>query len=185
VIKRSSGRGLISPAGLVLALFCFGLPFLTVSCETPVMSVSADYTGWDFVVAGEPHVTTSGPGGDVAGRQHDASIPWQPLALAAVLVVIGGIVLTFASPRNRRATGIVTGSVAAVLVIANQGMARNAVVSELKRSYVIPPWTIDKLVDSRIGYWLTLAVLACVVGYNVLELALELRAPASPGRPPD
>lgn len=184
MIKHGSGRGLISPAGLVLALFCFGLPFLTVSCETPIMSVSADYTGWDLAFASEPHVTTSGAGGDVAAQQGDASLPWQPLALVAVLIIVCGIVLTFASPRNRRVTGIVTGSVAALLVIANQGMARGAVVAELKKSYVIPPWTIDRLVESRVGYWLTLALLFAVVAYNAVELALERRAPAAHEHPP-
>lgn len=183
MIKSSSSRGLISPAGLLLALLCFGLPFVTVSCETPITSVSADYTGWDFVFAGEPHVTTSGPGGDVVAQQRDASIPWQPLALLAVLVIIGGIVLTFVSPRNRRVTGIVAGSVGAVLLIANQSMARTAILGELKKSYVIPPWTIDKLVESRIGYWLALVLLVGVVGYNAVELALGSRSRASPHQP--
>lgn len=174
----------MSPAGLLLALFCFGLPFLTVSCETPVMSVSADYTGWDFVFAGHPHLTATGPGGDVAAQHQNTSIPWQPLALLAVLIIVGGIVLTFASPRNRQVTGIVAGCVGGLLVIANQSLARGAIVGELKKSYIIPSWTVDKLVEARFGYWLTLAFLLAVIGYNAVELALGRRVRAAPHRPP-
>src|SRR5689334_8394624 len=52
---------LISPAGFLLALVFFLLPFAAVSCEVPgAGSVEASYTGVDLITNGEPTTTTTG-----------------------------------------------------------------------------------------------------------------------------
>lgn len=38
-------RRLVSPAVLLLAPLCLGLPFITVSCDSSVASMSAEYSG--------------------------------------------------------------------------------------------------------------------------------------------
>lgn len=174
MINRS-GRRAISPAGFLLALLCFGLPFVTVSCEAPVMTVSADYTGWDFVFGGEPDVVVTGMGKDLSAEQARASTPWQPLAFLAFLVVTSGFVLAVSRPRQQRLTSVGTASAAALLLFANQAVTRGGIIDELRRTTFLPAGVIDDMVESRVGYWLTMALLFLVAGYNAVRLRLERR----------
>ncbi|WP_028927513.1 hypothetical protein [Pseudonocardia acaciae] len=177
MIKRS-GRGLVGPAGLLLALLCFGLPFLTVSCESPVMTVTADYSGWDLAFGGQPHVESTGPSDQLQVRGPETELPWQPFALFAALVIVAGIVLTLARPHLARLTGIVTGCLGALLLFAAERMARAAVIGGLKKEHVVVPGTLDKLVETRFGYWLALLLLLGVAAFNAVELARDRRPPS-------
>ncbi|MGW1677070.1 hypothetical protein [Saccharopolyspora sp. NPDC002376] len=60
MIRRSARRKAISPAGFLLVMLCFGLPFVTVSCESSVGSISAEITGWDLVFGGKATTTATG-----------------------------------------------------------------------------------------------------------------------------
>jgi hypothetical protein len=93
---------LVSPVGFAMVLVCFSFPFVTVSCETESASMTADYTGWDFVIGGKPHITSGPP--DEARPDPPALPPDQPspdenaepvaiqaFALLTVLVVAAGV----------------------------------------------------------------------------------------------
>lgn len=180
MINRAWGRRLVSPAGLVLVLLCFGLPFLTVSCQTPVASVSVTYTGWDFAVGGQPDVVESGEASDHPDpRAEQTPATFQPLALVAVLLVVAGIAAAAARPPTRMVAGAVTGFLAAMLLVVNQGVVRGSMRQELATSAFLPPSALDNMIESRLGFWLALLLLFGVTGYNVAELFLAHRGPAA------
>lgn len=166
----------MSPAGLLLALLCFGLPFVTVSCEAPLMTVSADYTGWDLAFGGEPDVVVTGVAKDLSAEQERASTPWQPLALVTLLVLTSGAVLAVSRPRQQRLTSVVSASAAALLLFANQIVTRSGIVDELRTATYLPTSVVDDMVESRFGYWLTMTLLLAVAGYNAVRLGVERRA---------
>jgi uncharacterized membrane protein YphA (DoxX/SURF4 family) len=170
VIKRLLSSRVISPAGLLLALLCLGLPFVTVSCESSIVSVSADYSGWDFVFGGEPDITESVPSEAPASKPQDASTPLQPLALLAFIAVVAGIVLSLAMPRQRMTSAVAAGS-AALLLFVNQIVVRSHMVDELQKGTFLSPRMADDMIESRFGYWLTLLLLLGVAGHGAVEVA--------------
>ncbi|MEQ7009821.1 hypothetical protein ABN028_26960 [Actinopolymorpha sp. B17G11] len=184
-------RRLASPIGFALVLVCFSFPFVTVSCEAETGVMTADYTGWDFVIGGKPHITTGKPG--EAGSDPPRLPPDQPspdenaepvaiqaLALLTVLVVAGGVALV-ARPRVSPLVRGVVACVAVVLLIANQAVAQDHLIAKLRDSDV-PADVADGLVDTRYGFSLALSLLLAVAGYNVVEMRLERRA--APRTPP-
>jgi hypothetical protein len=181
----------VRPAGLLLALMCFAFfPLLAVSCDTPMGSASAEYTGADFVFGGEPNFTgsaadeaTSGEEGEgdegvegedegVAGE--DGQVGPQPLAVLAFLAIIGSLVLAVV-PRLRAHTLTNLGASAAVLLllVVNQIVLHDSAVTELEESEEILAPQAAEMVETRYGFWLTLLVLLAVVAYNVVELLRE------------
>lgn len=181
VIKARSGRRVISPAGFLLALLCFGLPFLTVSCESPVGSVRASYSGWDLAFGGAPDITASlGMSDYLARRQQEASVPWQLLALLTVLAIIAGVFLTCARPRQQTLSSIIAGGSALLLLIINQTVVHSGAVDELRRDTFLPATIAQGMVENRVGFWLALLLLLGVVGYHVLELVRQRRAGPAP-----
>jgi hypothetical protein len=130
---------LIRPAGLLLALMCFALPFLAVSCDAPMGSVSAEYAGGDFVFGGEPSFTGSAADEATSGEEgvpdEDARVGPQPSAVLAFLAIIGSLVLA-AAPRLRTHTLANLGASGAVslLVVVNQIVLHDKAVSELEES---------------------------------------------------
>jgi hypothetical protein len=168
----------VSPAGLLLALLCFGLPFVAVSCESPIVSVSADYSGWDLVFGGEPDITVSVPSEAPVSKPQDTSIPLQPLALLAFIAVAGGFVLSLAMPRQRMTSAVAAGS-AALLLFVNQIVVRGHMVEELRKGAFLSPRMADDVIESRVGYWLTLLLLLGVAGHGAVEIVHQRRAGAS------
>ena len=172
---------MVSPAGFVLALLCFGLPFLTVSCESPVGSVRASYSGWNLAFGGAPDITASvGMSDYLARRQQEASAPWQLLALLALLAIIAGVVLTCARPRQQTLSSIVAGGSASLFMIINQVVVHSGAVDELRRDTFLPATIVQGMVETRIGFWLALLLLLGVVGYHVVELVRLRRAGPAP-----
>ncbi|HEU5161324.1 MAG TPA: hypothetical protein VFU43_30305 [Streptosporangiaceae bacterium] len=172
----------VRPAGLLLALMCFTLPFLAVSCDTPVGGVSAEYAGVDFVFGGEPSLTgsaadeaTSGEeGGDESATDEDGRVDPQPLAVLAFVSIIGGLVLSVL-PRLRAHTlaNLGAGVTMSLLLVANQIVLHDAAVNELAESDEIFAARAAEMVGTRYGFWLTLMLLLAVVGYSVVELLRE------------
>jgi hypothetical protein len=174
---------LLSPLGFALALSCFAFPFVTVSCEARTGTMTADYTGWDFVIGGKPHITTSGEPGeartdppvsspdDPSPDENAEPVAIQPLALMTVLVVAGGIGLV-GWPRVSPLVRSVVACVAAVLLTANQALVQDHLIAKLRDSDV-PADVADRQVDTRYGFSLALSVLLVVAAYHVAELRLE------------
>jgi hypothetical protein len=199
-------RLLFRPAGFLLALMCFGLPFLTVSCESPVGSVRADYSGADLVFGGGPDITRTGPdgttvtrddvgddgdlGGAGSGRglDDDRGDPGpRPFAVLAFLAVIAGLVMSVV-PRVRAHQWANLGASAAValLLIANQIVLYGDAVAELEESFGdILAGQAAEMVGTRYGFWVALVPLLAVVAFNVLEVVRERAGVASgSGDPP-
>lgn len=156
-------RRLVSPAGLLLALLCFGLPFVAVSCGT----TTVEYTGLDLVVGGTPTVTEKNAIDSTPGMP----IPVQPLAVLTVLSIAGGIAVV-ALPRVPVLTRAVVASLAALLLMVNEIVTYQRIVHELRTSadLRIPAGQAADMVRMRSGFWFALALLLGVATYNVVEV---------------
>src|SRR5689334_22022375 len=93
---------LISPAGFLLALAFFLLPFAAVSCEVPsVGSVEASYTGVDLITGGDPSTTTTGEftSDSSSPVKKDDPVPKtdvQVLAIITAVLLAAGLVASAA-----------------------------------------------------------------------------------------
>jgi uncharacterized membrane protein YphA (DoxX/SURF4 family) len=172
MIKSLRASRVISPAGLLLALLCFGLPFITVSCESPIASVSADYSGWDLTFGGQPDITQTVTGDSPLRNTQDASMPLHPLALLAFFAVVGGIIVSLGWPRRPMLSAVAAGAAAALLFI-NQLVVHSEMVDQLQKGTFLTPKMADDLIESRIGYWLTLVLLLVVCLYRPVLARLD------------
>jgi len=157
-------------------LLCFGLPFLTFSCEGPTGTISADMTGWDMAFGGEPTMTATGVLDPEAMRSPDVPeepIPVQPLVLITFAVVVAGVALSWMS----RWIGIPVGVAAALLLIAGQGQVRPSLIADMREANDFPINLPESMFTYRFGYWTSLALLLGIAIYNVVEIVLSRRNP--------
>jgi hypothetical protein len=121
--RRPVGR-VLSTAGLMIALLCFGSGFLTVSCTPGGYGHAAPggtttYTGIDLATGSAPHVDKPRP----ASEYRPDRLGGQPLLALAALALLGGVVLTL-WPRRRHRTVAVLAAVAAVALAIGEALAR-------------------------------------------------------------
>ncbi len=121
--RRRFGR-VLSTAGLLIALLCFGSGFLTVSCTpggyghaTP--GGTTTYTGIDLATGSAPRVDKPRP----AGEYRPDRLGGQPLLALAALALLGGVVLTL-WPRRRHRSVAALAAVAAVALAIGEALAR-------------------------------------------------------------
>lgn len=215
---RSLVDRLLSPAGFGLALLLLLLPLVTVSCNGEVAGADDDvtpgtytygitFTGLDLVTGGDPDLTFRGPdeegryvttpldAGDVEEFRADYAqyYPAQPLAVAAALVLLGGMAGAFLLPGHLR--GPITGAaaIAALALLAMQVLvlapmlAADALAAENlpQETHEVVFWTETR---PAIGFYLTAAVLVALL---VREFLVARRAAApvaglgSPAQPTD
>jgi hypothetical protein len=196
-MSHTPKRRLISPSGFFLVLICLLFPFVAVSCQGPGSSVSATYTGMDLVFSGAPDL--AGPGGRViddssynglAGSSSDKSVlmPPQPLAILMFLAVVLGLALSGVRyPHLRARIGVIASSCGAICLILNQIVIHNAIVDKLTGGNHGTPFgistpSVDDMVESRTGFWLTLIILLALFIYNQFELS-QIRKMHSSGPP--
>jgi hypothetical protein len=198
MMSRTLAARLLSPTGFVLVLLTFLLPFLAVACEVKTdeqdFSFTATFTGLDLVVGGTPTVRSSIEDQrlDEAGEPIDP----QPLAIAAVVVLVGGVaVALIRPPLVRLAAGAGTAVIGAAMIFAAEFQAR-ASVEDLVRPSVAdlgPDVTAEDLVRTRFGFWLALILVLGIALGNAVALTRSLRVepgadplglPGPPG-PPD
>jgi hypothetical protein len=183
-------RRLLSPAGFVLVILCFLFPFIAVSCQSPVGSVSVEYTGNDLAFGGQPSISTSD--GDVPQETDVPPATPQPLALLAYLLTIAGLFTTLIpSLRARlRTTAIIAGA-AALFVIINETSVYNRIVSQLAGGSgsrfdsgfgSVSTDGLSNLVHTQAGFWLAMLLLLAITTFNIVEL-VRTRAPNAPGPP--
>src|SRR5262249_34974453 len=89
--RRRAGRGL-SPAGLLIALLCFGSGFLTVSCTPGGYGHAAPggtttYTGIDLATGSQPRVDKPRP----VSEYRPDRLGGQPLLALAALALLSGV----------------------------------------------------------------------------------------------
>jgi len=184
-------RRLLSPAGFVLVIFCFLFPFVAVSCQSPVGSVSVQYSGNDLAFGGRPSISTSD--GAVPRESDVPPATPQPLALFAYLLTIAGL-FTALIPSLRvrlRTTAIIAGA-ATLFVIINETAVYNHIVSQLAgRSGNrfdsgldgLRTDAADNLVHTQAGFWLAMLLLLAITTLNIVELVRTRAAPNVPGPP--
>ncbi|MFC7742822.1 hypothetical protein ACFQXA_20550 [Nocardiopsis composta] len=204
--QNAPPRRFASPGALAFVLLCFFLPFLGVSCESPMGSVQAQVSGWDMVVGGEPSV--SGTGAFAKGEEMDASqMPpetltedgepietFSPLMLLSVLAIVAGIIVgSIPAKPFVRAVGVASASgLGLLLSLINVSVALADVPSQESEYGVVVS------AGTRAGFWITSLLLMAVVGFAVFEMvvsrrparpppatrAARSRSPATPRRPP-
>ena len=194
-------RRLLSPAGFLLVMFCFLLPFVTVSCSSPgSASTSGRFTGVDLV-AGGPASIASNP--QVRANLHPMSaapgpsdelllepMGRQPLVVGALAVVALGV-LAAALPLVwwRALAGAGLALIAGVLLIGGQVLARRTAFDRTTRGLAgiavgdsSTPLTIT--VSNGSGFWLAITLLAFLAGSWLTILVRESRQPPVPSRTP-
>jgi hypothetical protein len=184
-------RRLLSPAGFVLVILCFLFPFIAVSCQSPVGSVSVEYSGNDLAFGGQPSISTSD--GDVPQESGVPPATPQPLALLAYLLTIAGLFTALiSSVRARLRTTAIIASAAALFVIINETSVYNRIVSQLAGQSSsrfdsdlggLPIDAVSNLVHTQAGFWLTMLLLLAITALNVVELVRARAAPDAPGPP--
>ena len=190
-----------SPAGIGLALLLFlVLPFLSVSCDIPsIGEMGATYSGADVAFGGEPTVEVPAEARDMAGElgtSTSADAPPDP-GVAALAIVAGALMLlgiaTAALPRlrTRLLGGGVLALLAAAAVVVTQLVAqsnlRTTMLSDAQQAGATdsplgdPEELVDQLINTEIGFWLTVVVLVAVAAANATFL---FRKPKTPAEPP-
>jgi hypothetical protein len=180
--NSSSKRRTINLSLLALILLCLAFPFAAVSCQTPVTSISAEYTGWDMAFGGEPTLEVAGRA-DKPRIADDTTIPAQPLMIVTVLIVIAGLILLSHSRSGHR-LGVAVGTLAAFFLVVNQITVHELLISAIAEEGV-KSRTPSDLVNSRFGFWTTLLLALAVTGYNATMLVRGTQTTApSPPVPP-
>lgn len=184
---------LLSPAGFVLVLLLFLLPFAGISCSTQdIGSMEADVTGFDLVTNGDPTFETDSPIADqVASDQ--AEMPTtdvSALAIPVLALIVAGIgCAVLARPRTRMLAAGAVAALAAALLVVTQLVAESNLVSNIVDNARILQATVPNdlspvanetfladAVGPRIGFWLSLAALVLLAAGNLVAMA---RAPRS------
>lgn len=192
-MRRIVGR-LFSPAGFLLVLLFFLLPFASVSCEVFGAEIGADYTGLDMATNGEPDATIpegfDGLGADAAKDEREMREdapptdvqPWT--ILAAAVVAAGLLTALIAAARARMIAAASIAGLGVVLLIVNQIIAHQHLYDRLWAErpkagaedffgFEITPDLINQMVKIGIGFWLAVVVLAMVVLGNVGGLTYD------------
>jgi hypothetical protein len=173
---KRAGR-LLSPAGFALAGILFSLPFIAVSCEAPggfgraTAGGTTVYRGFDLVTGAAPSVTPDHLR-PIAQQQPDA-LPVQLLAVAALVLIVAGLVTTMALrlPGPRRAVAGLIAALAALALSANQATVHTLLESRLREQLTEPMpegRTAADFVQNQGGFWACVAVLGLLAAGNAL-----------------
>lgn len=197
---------LLSPAGFVLFLLCFLLPFVAVSCDAGAAGeLSVSYTGLDLLTNSDATVVITGSfadaqagvdGGSTAGQDDPPSLDVAPFAAVAVaLGVLGLATAALPTARRRLQGGLAVAILALIALIANQWVARSRLVGELKSSASSAgagstfggSFTPESLLNNRAGFTFALLCLILVGlgsgGLLITERVLAKRAAQPPAAP--
>lgn len=179
-------RRLLSPVGLLLVAICFGLPFVAVSCESPGVTVTAEYTGTDLLVGGTPSVSVTGDqvSQESAEEEADDPIDVQPAAVLALLAIISGIGVAALPGHRRRLVGAAAAAGATLLLLViNQVLVQNYLSRQVEDEIGtdLPAGSsAGDFISARYGFWLALAVALTVTAYNGFELFRYRRHTTAP-----
>lgn len=178
----------VSPSALVLALLCFGLPFVAVSCDAPGgygrvrQGGTTSYTGVDLATGGSPSVDRAAL--RPPGERRDDRTSRQPLAALAFVLALAGIPSALLL-RRRRIRAEVTGGLAlgaAAALVANQLVARHVIVERVAEQVAIPVGkSAADFVHTATGFWLCLLLLLVAA---IAALIPALRREQAEAEPP-
>lgn len=178
-------RWLASPTGMMFVLSCLALPFVAVSCESAMGSVTADYSGADLVFGGRPQVSGTGFGAGAASGE-TGRIPPQPLAVLAFLGMLGALAVSLL-PNSRLRSWLVCGAStgAAGALAVNQLVVKYLIARELESDPLVPSGS--DLVHTRYGFVLAMLGLLAVQAFSLGDAIVRTVAPPSvplPALPP-
>jgi hypothetical protein len=146
-------RKLISPAGFVLALLFFVLPFATVSCDAGTAGrVEASYSGLDLATGSTPPIeATGGLHADNGGPFQDGDAAPDPgvelfAILTAALLVAGVATSAIGLARVRHLAAVGAALAAGLLLFVTENVAlsrlkplvRNVVETQFPDSATLP-----------------------------------------------
>jgi hypothetical protein len=150
---RSSWReAYLRPAGFVLVLLCFALPFATVSCDDG--SQSATYTGYALATGRAPAMQK--PGLQFLSNEAAAeAMKVRPLVIASILAAVAGALLVLVWRRRAgRWAGAASSILGGIVLVFGQLGARRDFAT------AAAPADGALVFHDRFGYWLTLAAFA-------------------------
>jgi hypothetical protein len=178
--ERTLLARLASPAGFVLVLLLFGLPFIAVACEYSgpegKIRASATYTGVDLVVGGEADLASTVQ--DERLNDVGEALDPQPLVIAAVVLIGVGAAATLLRPATTRlAAAAGVGTLAAALLFAGEWTARGHLQDVVRPLLSDSGETLStgELVQTRYGFWIALLGLLGVALGNAVALTRALR----------
>lgn len=181
----------IARGAKAIALLCFVLPFVTVSCAGQPL---ARITGVQLATGSVPPIGQNAPGapaggGAASGQGYSVDI----FALGAALLIIAGLVVTFMMVRRRAALlAMIFSAVAALLLVFDvfvriKGAAEDQIRSgaasggsgnttgpgaefERQMQQQMEQMTQQISVDPAIGFWLCIvALIAAIVLNNMVR----------------
>lgn len=185
---RSVLRRATSPAFLVLALACFLLPFIAVSCDTPggygrvTQGGTTSYTGLDLVTGGSPEVTKDNL--QPVAQQRPDELDWQPLTALAGVLALGGLVAAVTLRRRRGEVTAAAALAAALVLCLAQLRARSVLTSHVADQAGLSHREAAKHVATQYGFWVCLALLVLAVVAAVLDSGRLRRGARIPAPPP-
>jgi hypothetical protein len=178
-----------------LAMLCFVLPFVTVSCDAPggyghgQAGTSTTYSGVDLVVGAEPKFSPAEKA-KPPETARDAKLYPQPAAAAVLLLLVAGIAyaLRVQAPRTRRGGVALLTAVAATALLVNQALVESAVAVKLG-DQLAQPLPAGKVLRDYVktgpGFVLCLLLLAILAVLNTIGWWNARARPATvaPGPP--
>lgn len=179
-----------------LAMLCFVLPFVTVSCDAPggyghgQVGTTTTYTGVDLVVGAEPKFSPPDKAKPPEAAR-DVKLYPQPAAAAVLLllVVAIGYAIRVQSPRTRRGGVALLTAIAATALLVNQALVESAVAVKLGDQLTEPlpaGKALRDYVRTGPGFGLCLLLLAIVALLNAVGWWNARARPAlvaPPGQP--
>jgi hypothetical protein len=178
------GSRWLNPGMLVLVGLFFLLPFVTVACVPggygrSDASGATTYTGLDLATGGRPAVAADKL--RPAAQQVDDRLAPQPLALAALAVVLFALVVAIAVTDARVRRAAVTGlsAIGALLLVANQATVQALLVEKVRAQLTRPipaGHRISDVVQARNGFWLSLLALGGLAVVNAIGWRRAARA---------
>jgi hypothetical protein len=185
-------KRLVSPAGFALALLFFLFPFSAVSCEAPDLgSVEITYTGVDYATGGDPDVETVGDfgreaGDPVADNENPPEPDVAPLTLITLVVILCGLAtVLLPTARLRLSVSVGAAALSAALLVVTQILATGNLESSLidtardvgtgpgEEPFTLTESIADDMVDTRIGFWLSLVALVLVLLFQAATAVRE------------
>lgn len=179
--RRGPVGRVLSTAGLLAALLCFGSGFLAVSCTPGGYGHAAPggtttYTGIDLATGSEPGVDKPRP----VSEYRPDRLGVQPLIALAALALLGAAVVGL-WPRRRHGWVAVLAGVAAVALAIGEALAR-AKLTDRYAAQVIAPLPQGRHVGDYIqvgrAFWISLLLTTVVAISHVVAAA---RSPARTG----
>ncbi len=158
----------LSPTIFGIALICFLLPWVTVSCEGKKVVTLSGIKLMTGMTIEEPKKLRAGRGFTYPYAeqlkqysQQSNNTNREVLAILAFLVAIGGLGLSFLRDRKGIWGPAVAGAVGAILLLILSAKLNNDILREGEGLFQL---------DYRIGFYLTLLLFLSAIGVNVYSM---------------